>query len=275
MIPPHLYSIRMRASASARHLSGAERLVRRERVESIVQELVSRALSRGVEPDQVVVTVESVKDAHVQELRSLDLTATAEPGVTDCRLAAAALLRSAGIPFPAIEAAYRHLDAGASSSGRNMRGAMIMDAATGERLEPDHERGVRVSRFDWSDTASADIDRELACIGLTHFRTKEALALATKVAHAPGIIAELCWSDDGDYTAGYVASRAAGYVRFPHMKKEGLARGGRAFFVRHGGFDRDAFLSYLQHEPMLITSIGTCRRAESGSERIPRSLLRG
>jgi len=95
-----------------------------------------------------------------------------------------------------------------------MRGAMIIDARTGDRMEPDQERGVRASRFDWTDDALEAINRKLAVIGLTHFRTREALALATKVAHAPGMVAELCWSDDPDYTAGYVASRATGYVRF-------------------------------------------------------------
>ena len=259
MTSSFLYSIRMRASAASRHVSGAERLVRRERVDPIVQELVSRALARGIDPDQVVVTIESLKGAPVQELRSLDLTAIPERGVTDCRQAARAMLLSSDISQVAIDAAFRHLDSGASSTGENMRGAMIMDRDTGERLEPDRSRGVRVSRFDWNDAASEEIDRELARIGLTHFRTKEALALATKVAHAPGMVAELCWSDDRDYTAGYTACLSTGYIRFAHMKDEGIDRGGRVFFVKRDNYDRDAFLSYLQYEPVLITSTGTCR----------------
>ncbi len=103
-------------------------------------------------------------------------------------------------------AALNLLSNGAAPLGLNMRGAMIIDAVSGERLEPDHERGIRASRFDWTDEALDTMTKKLAAIGLTHFRTHEALALATKVAHAPGIIAELCWSDDPDYTAGYVAS---------------------------------------------------------------------
>jgi len=262
MTTPFLYSIRMRASAASHHVSGAERLAGRERVERIVQELVSRALSRGIDPDQVVVTIESLKGAPVQELRSLDLTATPVRGINGCRQAARAMLLSSSISHVAVDAAFSHLDSGASSSGENMRGAMIMDRDTGERLEPDHERGVRVSRFDWNDAASEQIDRELARIGLTHFRTKEALALATKVAHAPGMVAELCWSDDRNYTAGYTACCSTGYIRFTHMKAEGTDRGGRVFFVKRDNFDRDAFLSYLQYEPVLITSTGTCRTSK-------------
>ena len=84
--------------------------------------------------------------------------------------------------------------------------------------------------------------KKLAAIGLTHFRTREALALATKVAHAPGIIAELCWSDDPDYTAGYVASPRIGYVRFPVLKLPDDPRGGRVFFVDRNTLDIEAFI---------------------------------
>ncbi len=141
-----------------------------------------------------------------------------------------------------------------------MRGAMIMDARTGERLEPDRSRGIRVSRFDWSDEALRSITEELARLGLTHFRTREALSLATKVAHSPGIVAELCWSDDPDYTAGYVASREYGYVRLPLLKEAGKAGGGRAFFVDRQGFEPDVFIAYLTRQPVVITAVGRCSR---------------
>jgi len=258
MTSPFLYSIRMRASAASHHISGAERLSVQDRVNVIVQELMTRALSRGAAPDQIVITVEALKGAPLRELRSLDLTASAASDVADCRQAARTMLLSFGISPLAIETAFQHLDDGPASSGRNMRGAMIMDAASGARLEPDQERGVRVSRFDWGDVASDEIDRSLARIGLTHFRTKEALALATKVAHAPGIIAELCWSDDSTYTAGYIASRTTGYCRYPFMKEMGIDRGGRVFFVRRDEFDKDLLLSFLQYEPVLITSVSSC-----------------
>jgi len=258
MSPPLLYSIRMRASASSHHVSGAERLSVQGRIDVIVQEFMTRTLSRDAVPDQIVVTVEALKDAPLREVRSLDITASATADVADCRQAARTMLLSVGISPLVIEAAFQHLDDGPASSGGNMRGAMILDAASGARLEPDQERGVRVSRFDWSDAASDEIDRSLASIGLTHFRTKEALALATKVAHAPGIIAELCWSDDSNYTAGYIASRATGYCRYLSMKERGIDRGGRVFFVRRDMFDKDHFLRFLQYEPVLITAVGCC-----------------
>jgi len=259
---PRLYSIRMRASAAQAHLSGAERLVTADRIAVTMQELAARALGKGTPPDEVVVTIDALGDSAVRSLRALDLLAFAACDVADCRKDAVRVLAAAGVSPKACEEAFRHLERGASASGGNMRGAMIMDAETGERLEPDRDRGVRVSRFDWSDEASAAATRELARLGLTHFRTKEALALATKVAHAPGLIAELCWSDDPDYTAGYAASLSGGYVRFPFMKQPGIGFGGRAFFVRRTGLDLSALRSYLQQEPVLITSIGACSQRD-------------
>lgn len=259
---PQLFSIRMRASASQTHLSGAERLVAAGRIAVTVQELVERAMGKGTPPDEVVVTIETLRSSSIRTLTALDLHAVPARDVDECRGAAVRVLTEAGVSPAATAAAIHHLERGAGGPGVNMRGAMILDAETGERLEPDRTRGVRVSRFDWSDGAASAVTRELARLGLTHFRTREALALATKMAHAPGMVAELCWSDDPDYTAGYVSSLLTGYVRLPFMKQAGNGLGGRAFFVRRSGLDLPALLSYLQEEPVLITAIGACGRAE-------------
>jgi 6-carboxyhexanoate--CoA ligase len=265
---PLLFSVRMRASTGQAHLSGAERLVPRNRIDLTVNELVKRALSKRLTPDQIVVSIDALGDTPVRTVPSLDLVSLNIHDRAACRENGARVLETSGVSPLAIEAAFRALDRGAATGGDNMRGAMLIDAVSGERLEPDSSRGVRVSRFDWSDEASTQIDRELAAIGLTHFRTKEALAIATKVAGAPGIVAELCWSDDRDYAAGYVASRTAGYVRFPKMKQIGNDFGGRAFFVRHDDLDRSALMTYLQETPVLITGIGSCSAADELPGRI-------
>jgi 6-carboxyhexanoate--CoA ligase len=269
MTSPLLYSVRMRASAGGRHLSGAERLVPAEQIAGTVQELVARARGKGIDPDQVLVNIDSLQGAFIKSIQALDLAAVAAHDVAACRNASRQVLQAAGVSSVAIENAVLLLDRGPSQSGNTMRGAMLMDAVTGERLEPDRERGVRVSRFDWSSEACAAIDRELTHIGLTHFRTREALSLASKVAHGPGVIAELCWSDDPDYSAGYASSLSTGYVRFPFMKQKGRTTGGRAFFVKREGFDQDALLSYLQEEPVIITRIGSCRQIDDLSDLLP------
>jgi 6-carboxyhexanoate--CoA ligase len=262
MMSNNLTSIRMRASLSEEHVSGAERLVPKDRIDTTVSELIRRAQGRENRPDRIILTIEDIGSAVIKQLRSLDLVTLNVSAVEEARRTAARVLERAGV-FPiAAERAMKLLAKGPAPAGRNMRGAMMIDAMTGGRAEPDPERGVRTSRFDWSDQAKAAVEQQLSLLGLTHFRTREALALATKVAHAPGILSELCWSDDPDYTAGYVSSRSFGYVRFPFLKKRGMDRGGRAFFVRHEGFDREACIRYLEQEVVLITGPGTCRPAE-------------
>ena len=253
-----LYSVRMRASSSGKHVSGAERIVSSDKIDSTVSELIRRARGKSNLPDNVVVNVESLGDARTQLFSALDVVTLNAADLQTGRSAAKRLLRSVGVSGLAIDFAIKYISGGAAPSGANMRGAMIIDAETGRRLEPDPERGVRASRFDWTDDACDAAEQMLSKKGLTHFRTREALALATKVVHAPGAIAELCWSDDPDYTAGYVASLKAGYVRFPMLKQPGDERGGRAIFVDHSVLDIEAMLSYLQNEVVLIADIGTC-----------------
>ena len=227
-----LYSIRMRASFRERHVSGAERIVPYDRIDAIVRELVVRARDREIEPDRIIMSVDPLGDASPRHLAGLDVTTLDTPDHRTGREYAARVLKLAGVSEQAVAAALKHISSGAAPSGANMRGAMIMDAVTGERLEPDQERGIRSSRFDWTDDALQSATQQLAGIGLTHHRTREALALATKVAHAPGMVAELCWSDEPDYTAGYVASLGTGYVRFPFLKQHGRCSRRQSFLYR-------------------------------------------
>ncbi len=255
----HLYSIRMHASKGRRHLSGAERITTAGKIIAIAGELLHRALDKGAPPDHISVVVDSLRDRSLREMKALNVVTMPLSDMCDCHAAATRILQETGISEPAVLAAFRFLQRGAAPSGENMRGAMIMDDRNGDRLEPDQERGVRASCFDWSEDASGKIKQKLASSGLTHHRTQEALALATKVAHAPGMVAELCWSDDPEYTAGYVASTLTGYVRFPHMKQRGDPKGGRVFFINRDIVDLETIIGYLETDPVLITEIGECR----------------
>jgi 6-carboxyhexanoate--CoA ligase len=256
----------MRSSCQGRHISGAERMVNPAAIDDVVRELVARARGRSPAPDQISVSIEDLGEHPVRALKALDLVTLGIPDVISGRAAAARVLQSAGVSVHAAESAIRLLSRGASPSGGTMRGAIIMDALTGERLEHHRERGVRASRFDWDELCGTVMRQRLSELGLSHFRTFEALALATKVAHAPGSVAELCWSDEPDYTAGYVASLQTGYVRLPALKAAGDPKGGRVFFVNVNYVDMDLLVRYLQEEPVLIRSAGKCRAVSSADE---------
>jgi 6-carboxyhexanoate--CoA ligase len=256
MTQDKLYNIRMRASWGGAHVSGAERIVPASGIDGTVTELINRAKEKKKVPDRITINIEDLDRSTLRFLTALDIVTINASDPETGRSSATRLLQGAGISSKAVETAFTALSIGAAPSGGNMRGAMIMDMRTGERLEPDQERGVRASRFDWSEEARRGIDRILVESGLTHFRVREALALSTKVVHGPGVIAELCWSDDPDYTAGYIASLKTGYVRFPFLKNCGDNKGGRVIFVDQNDLDLAALVNYLQKEIVLINAPG-------------------
>ncbi len=260
----HLYSVRMRSARHGKHVSGAERLVSAGAIDGTVHDLVARAMNKEKGFDTITIQVESLGNSPLRLLSALDVCSLGIQDYLTGRAAALRLLQGAGVGSMAVERAMELIANGASPGGGNMRGAMIMDAQTGERFEPETDRGVRVSRFDWTPEAREDAGRTLSRLGMAHYRTPEALALATKVCNAPGVRAELCWSDDPEYTAGYVASLGMGYVRFSFLKKAGDEKGGRAIFVDRGSFDLKSLLHYLQRQPVLINAVGVCRNCDGG-----------
>ena len=86
-----------------------------------------------------------------------------------------------------------------------------------------------------------------------HFR--EALVLASKVQAAPGIVAEICVSDDPDYVTGYVASKSLGYRRIATIKERGDPSGGRIFLFRGPrGLVPDC-IRFLQERTVLVEGV--------------------
>ena len=242
--PNRLYNIRMRASGKRNgksvHVSGAERLAPADAIADLAQILAARALehAKGT-PDAINIRIEAVAGPCLS-LPSLPARAfacaTAEEGLA----LAARLLAKSGVARAAeILALLPH--------AANMRGAILLDVDSLERLEPDHDRGVRVTCMDEEWTG------ERSCLHKEHYR--EAIILATKAAHAPGIVGEICVSDDPDYVTGYVASRELGYVRLQTMKNSGNPVGGRIFLYRGKREDLASTLDYLEHTPVLVTGI--------------------
>lgn len=252
-----LYSIRMHSRRAGDHLSGAENLVGLAALESTAALLVRRALqhSRGA-ADQLrlvidLVDPDSLEHGCLPDLRTLQLASVAE-----ARRCAGQLLAQVGVTTQAVAAAMQALVDGAAPGGRSMRGAMLIDCRTGERLEADRARGVRVSRIGMTGQLDAGLTAQLEALDLNNLHVREALLLAGKVAMHRDILAELCWSDDPDYTAGYVSSRHFGYLRFPQLKPSGETRGGRAFFLRPGS-DLAELTTWLESAPVLFERAGT------------------
>jgi 6-carboxyhexanoate--CoA ligase len=143
-----------------------------------------------------------------------------------------------------------------------MRGATLITAEKGGRLEPDRQRGIRVSRHGITKPALKELSSKLSKYDINTDTVQEALILASKVSSCKHVIAELCVSDDPDYTTGYVASRDFGYVRIPHIKNKGSKSGGRAFFVKEG-IDIGNVIEYLERMPVMISKVSSCKGTAS------------
>lgn len=245
-----MYSVRMRASEEKRHISGAERIVEEKEIKTTAQSLVERALSheRG-KPDFINISVEAIKTP-VKYVPSLPITLIGADDAAAGKNVAKRILKYLGIPFLCIDRAFSLLEKGTSGGG-SIRGAILMDLR-GRRLEPDTQRGIRATRMDITKEAAEELACALAEKGLSSYYTHicEALVLATKVAGVDGTLAELCWSDDPSYTAGYVASKKLGYMRIPHLKRQDECRGGRVFFVEN--ISLDDYIHEMESCPVMV-----------------------
>ena len=241
------YSLKMRASQQIgegdqkreQHISGAERIVSREAVEAVCSAMARRALthSKG-DPDFINIKIEKVCEKDIQILKALPVT----------RVDVDSWQQGLDKAFELIDQAaelkdFRKKLPELLRETFPMRGAMLYDIATGERLEPDHERGVRATYMD--ALRSSDVDSQK-----NHFN--EAIVLATKVANAPGMVAELCISDDPEYVTGYVASKELGYVRIMKMKELGDENGGRIFLFDSRNATAEECIEYLQKKKVLV-----------------------
>ena len=237
-----LYSVRMRAAQGGphekggHHISGAERIVKLDEVGSIAQSLAERALhhSKGT-ADFINITVDLIPPEKIRYIDCLKVEEHKTGSISESHQLATELLDGSVISKTAVHKAISLL----KSLDKSMRGAMLVDAITGERLDIGN-RGVRVSHMDSFDSYALG-DNE-------HMR--EALVLASKVQSAEGVVGELCWSDDPDYTVGYVACNGV-YHRIPNMKELGSNIGGRVFFVR-SNIDSESVIEYLERAPVLV-----------------------
>ena len=236
---PQLYSLKMRASQQNEHISGAERILTEEELQSCCAQLLQRALhhSKG-KPDFINLKIEALCSEEILTLPALPVRTVTTATPAEGLLAVRREMEQLGLP---------HIDEILQlwQQSYAMRGAMLLDVDSLQRLEPNPTRGVRATYMD--ATANADIQSDS---GKNHYN--EALVLATKVAHHPNIVAELCISDDPDYVTGYIASREIGYVRITTLKPLGSPDGGRIFLFRGSQSELADCIDYLQHQKVLV-----------------------
>ncbi|MDO9287748.1 MAG: 6-carboxyhexanoate--CoA ligase [Thermodesulfovibrionales bacterium] len=269
------------------HISGAEGIYKGKNISKIVKEYIKRAVNhpRG-KPDEIVITIEKIKQK-IKTIPLLSVKTLKCKSPDEAKETIIQKLASLGISKKAVNNGFKVLKA-----GKAMRGASLVLAESGMRVEPDKNRGVRVSRMGIEENAEKKLSQMLCKIVIpakaghpqrlagariqskeTGFRVKpgmtgtcnkiiknntttvkEALILASKVASCPDIIAEVCISDDPDYTTGYFASEKEGYLRLANIKKSGEMHGGRVFFIKEDA-DIAGVIQYLEGIPVIIRRI--------------------
>jgi len=225
-----------------KHISGAEKIVSEDNLGTYVEALLNRALhhSKG-KANFINFKIEKLNKEDILYLDALPVSTVQADTHQEGLKKVAALLEQMNIANPneiikKINETY------------NMRGAILLDVDTLERLEPNQERGIRATYMDADDSFRPE-NIEVK----NHYN--EAIVLATKVAYAPNIIGEICISDDPDYVTGYVASKETGYVRITKLKERGSQEGGRIFLYRGELSAVQSCLDYLEKQKVLVKNV--------------------
>ena len=256
------YSIKMRASQNIRgrnlHISGAEKIVSKEQVKTYAEALVERGLnhSKG-NADLLNIKIEKINEEDILYLNAPSVTTTRTESVEEGREEIIKFLKD--LHIERIDEVMHFLD-----ETYAMRGAMLLDIRTMKRMEPDYMRGIRATYMDKErDTVGiihnndekkdGNHDEEKKCYEKNHY--EEAVVLATKVMNCPGMIGEICISDDPDYVTGYVASKIHGYRRITKIKEQGSDKGGRIFLFDSEVATVEEAIEFLQEKRVIVRGI--------------------
>jgi len=252
-----LYNIKMRAAQGGshekggKHISGAERIVFEESLELTIAGLLRRAYthSKG-RADFINISLEEIKKEQITYISSLPITTVEVEDYLEGRKGVVHCLENIGLSSQKAQAILSLL-----VEAPVIRGAMVVDINSLKRLEPNLSRGVRVTGMDWIPNILPELNSLLDKEGINNTHVREAVALASKVARAPGIVAEICWSDDPEYTAGYVASEKFGYIRIIHLKPLGVSKGGRVFCFDSTQATLEECLNWLENRITIVNEV--------------------
>jgi 6-carboxyhexanoate--CoA ligase len=250
----------MRASNGKRHISGAEGIYREEKINDVISYYMNRAFDhvKG-QPDSLSIKVSKL-NGDPEYISLLNMITLSNGSIRGAKNLIWELLCSLGISHQSIREAVNII-----YGDNNMRGAAIIGINCPDRMEHDKERGTRTTEIGIVEEVQTELSTELSKIDLDNDTVREAVTLASKVAGHDDIVAELCISDDHDYTTGYIASSEIGYIRVPNIKEIGSDSGGRVFFIKPDA-DINDIIDYLEKTPVMIDSISEIKGEVSQSE---------
>ncbi|MCO4330617.1 6-carboxyhexanoate--CoA ligase [Staphylococcus hyicus] len=224
-----MYSVKMRASQNHGHISGAETICEANDIE----QTIARYFQKGFQHENGIPDFLNLK---IEKVRTPIVQINALPVIDNPHLKLLNLAQKVNITKEAIEQAWRYI-----RDETCYRGAIIIDAYSGNRIDDFGERGCRATHFCFKQQGKNSLISE---------RVKDALAIASIFQSNEGVVGELCVSDDLNYTTGYFANKE-GYHRLYHLKTKGSREGGRVIFVNHQ-FHLESFLYFCQKQPKCV-----------------------
>ena len=235
------FNVKARATKNNVHVSGAEKIVDETNIEKALVCLSKRVAHNDY--DEIILKIKPIQRS-ILYAPLVKGCYGPDKNKQEARLRIEQLLLAKGLDAKKIMDIFYGIE--------NMRGAILLDVHTHERLEPDKLRGIRVSTFD-ALHSGYDSKKD-------HIR--EAKLLASKVVAHENIVGELCVTDDINYTFGYFATKQDGLVGIAHIKDLNESWGGRIIL-----FDSDPgdgtyqekvarCIDYLENAPVLIYNEG-------------------
>lgn len=224
------------------HISGAEKIVFENNIKGFSDSLIERGLyhDKG-QADFLNLKITEVRKDDVLYLDVLKVETVEVESWKDGHNEIKKYLKETGVNEPEKVMAFL-------SETYGMRGAMLLDVDNLRRLEPDQMRGIRATNMDQERQKNEVLSNEK-----NHY--EEAIVLATKVVNCPGIIGEICISDDPNYVTGYVSSKEIGYRRITKMKEMGSENGGRIFLFRGSEEDAKKAIDFLENQLVIVRNV--------------------
>lgn len=254
-----LFSIRMRAFSGEKHLSGGEDLVERSSLQDKLLALTEQGLTSSRNQDGILpslnIRVEPVKRSSVLRKTLLPVHCLDSSSHQETLSFLSELVETIGyretVDTASLTQWFNDILKGTESG---LSGASFL-FPDGERWIPEN-RGVRVTHFGMLPAIRQALLEEAQHhpVGSGR-RFVDALQIASKVEGLSDFLLELCASDNPEYTTGYIALRNFGYLRLPHLKREGNSAGGRMILLSRKLDERERAhaLSYLSRTPVLFT----------------------
>ncbi|MFR8868841.1 MAG: 6-carboxyhexanoate--CoA ligase [Paraclostridium sordellii] len=243
-----LYSIKMRSSKGLdgveKHISGAENIVNETDLENAVNNLIKRALNHTKgKSDSINIKVEKLNELDIKYINPLSVNTIDVKNHIEGFDVVKQIIKNLGIDEKKCEYIIKLL-----KKNSNMRGAILLDVNTLERLEKDKLRGIRATYMDFENNNINLLSKSIN----TNAHFLEALALSSKVISCNEVLAEICYSDDPNYTTGYVASKKYGYVRITNLKEVGSENGGRIFLYDSLKDNLQRCIDYIENKKVIV-----------------------